>query len=98
MVPRESGSDSKGGNGDMQKFLSFKHFDVVDDSRTIITAYELIRRATKGVGKAIQEWKILEKDLAETIYVRVYEGRMDLLRAIIIGPAGTPYTMTAFCF
>ncbi|GMP67215.1 hypothetical protein CsSME_00027279 [Camellia sinensis var. sinensis] len=32
------------------------------------------------------------------IYVRVYEARMDLLRAIIVGPAGTPYHDGLFVF
>lgn len=35
---------------------------------------------------------------ADTIYVRVYEGRMDLLRAVIIGPTGTPYHDGLFTF
>jgi len=30
--------------------------------------------------------------------VRVYESRMDLLRAVIIGPAGTPYHDGLFVF
>ncbi|KAJ6720941.1 UBIQUITIN-CONJUGATING ENZYME E2 38-RELATED [Salix viminalis] len=38
--------------------------------------------------KIMQEWKILEKHLPDSIYVRVYENRIDLLRAVIIGAAG----------
>ncbi|KAG0485978.1 hypothetical protein HPP92_010057 [Vanilla planifolia] len=58
------------------KFKAFKQFDT----------------PCKDWAKTIQhEWKVLENDLPETIYVRVYEDRMDLLRAVIIGPAGTPY-------
>lgn len=34
----------------------------------------------------------------ETIFVRVYEARMDLLRAVIVGPAGTPYHDGLFVF
>lgn len=34
----------------------------------------------------------------ETILVRVYEERMDLLRAVIIGPVGTPYHDGLFFF
>lgn len=34
----------------------------------------------------------------DTIFVRVYESRMDLLRAVIIGPAGTPYHDGLFFF
>lgn len=32
------------------------------------------------------------------ISVRVYEDRMDLLRAVVIGPAGTPYHDGLFFF
>ncbi|KAE8716439.1 Detected protein of confused Function [Hibiscus syriacus] len=42
--------------------------------------------------------KFLSFNRRETIYVRVYEGRMDLLRAIIIGPAGIPYHDGLFVF
>lgn len=48
--------------------------------------------------KIQQEWKILEKDIPETIYVRVYEERMDLLRAAIVGAPGTPYHDGLFFF
>jgi hypothetical protein len=37
-------------------------------------------------------------DYAEYIYVRVYEERIDLLRAAIVGPAGTPYHDGLFFF
>ncbi|PRQ39143.1 putative aminoacyltransferase, E1 ubiquitin-activating enzyme [Rosa chinensis] len=46
----------------------------------------------------MREWKILEKDLPDTIYVRVYDTRIDLLRAVIIGAAGTPYHDGLFFF
>ncbi|PRQ38542.1 putative aminoacyltransferase, E1 ubiquitin-activating enzyme [Rosa chinensis] len=41
--------------------------------------------------KIMREWKILENGLPDTIYVRVYEKRVDLMRAVIVGAAGTPY-------
>ncbi|XP_051129286.1 putative ubiquitin-conjugating enzyme E2 39 [Andrographis paniculata] len=41
--------------------------------------------------KIMREWKILEKNLPESIYVQVYETSIDLIRAAIIGPPGTPY-------
>lgn len=34
----------------------------------------------------------------DTIYVRVYESRMDLLRAVIVGAEGTPYHDGLFFF
>ncbi|XP_047325661.1 probable ubiquitin-conjugating enzyme E2 24 [Impatiens glandulifera] len=48
--------------------------------------------------KIQQEWKILEKDIPETIFVRIYEERMDLLRAAIVGAPGTPYHDGLFFF
>ncbi|KAH7573410.1 hypothetical protein JRO89_XS03G0143900 [Xanthoceras sorbifolium] len=54
---------------------------------------------SKNWAKRIQEeWKILENDLPDTIFVRVYESRMDLLRAVIIGAEGTPYYDGLFSF
>ncbi|EEF43105.1 conserved hypothetical protein [Ricinus communis] len=79
----------------------FHKFDVVSDSSD---HYYVNNKAAKMNGgdcfsnisskvhkKIIKEWRILEKHLPDTIYVRVYENRIDLLRAVIIGAAGTPY-------
>jgi len=52
----------------------------------------------KWVKKVQQEWGILEKNLPDYIYVRVFEDRMDLLRAVIIGASGTPYQDGLFFF
>ncbi|XP_057509759.1 putative ubiquitin-conjugating enzyme E2 38 [Actinidia eriantha] len=85
------------------KFQVLKRFDTVDD----FSDHHFNRLGLPGSGeqppktwsKRIQEeWKILEKDLPDTIYVRVYETRMDLLRALIVGPAGTPYHDGLFVF
>ncbi|KAK7317700.1 hypothetical protein RJT34_02140 [Clitoria ternatea] len=54
---------------------------------------------SKSWAKRIQEeWKVLEKDLPDSIFVRVYESRIDLLRAVIIGAEGTPYHDGLFFF
>uniref|UniRef100_A0A803N1L6 E2 ubiquitin-conjugating enzyme n=1 Tax=Chenopodium quinoa TaxID=63459 RepID=A0A803N1L6_CHEQI len=69
----------------LRKLMYFKQFDTVAPS--------------KDWSKKIQdEWKILERNLPETIFVRVYESRMDLLRAVIIGSSGTPYHDGLFVF
>lgn len=85
----------------MKKYQSFKHFDVVED----FSDHHYSNLGVKGQqppkawSKKVQdEWKILENDLPDTIYVRVYEARMDLLRAVIIGPQGTPYHDGLFVF
>lgn len=48
--------------------------------------------------KIMKEWKLLEKNLPESIFVTVYETRVDLLRAAIVGARGTPYHDGLFFF
>ncbi|XP_043695025.1 putative ubiquitin-conjugating enzyme E2 38 [Telopea speciosissima] len=85
----------------------FKQFDIVEDySDQYFTKSNLSGKKghsfihdTGTVRKKImREWKILEENLPGSIYVRVYEGRIDLLRATIIGAAGTPYHDGLFFF
>ncbi|KAF5728680.1 ubiquitin-conjugating enzyme family protein [Tripterygium wilfordii] len=82
----------------------FRRFDMVDgcsDHHYLDGPCEgLVLPQMKRVWlkKVQHEWNILQKDLPETIYVRVYEERMDLLRASIIGAPGTPYHDGLFFF
>ncbi|KAJ8431992.1 hypothetical protein Cgig2_005921 [Carnegiea gigantea] len=85
----------------LRKLMYFKQFDTVADcsDHYYLDMKNTSRQPSKSWAKKIQdEWKILEQNLPETIYVRVYESRMDLLRAVIIGPAGTPYHDGLFVF
>ncbi|XP_040991299.1 putative ubiquitin-conjugating enzyme E2 38 [Juglans microcarpa x Juglans regia] len=87
---------------------SFSRFDVVSDQSD--HSYFLLNRPKKDAGdcfvnenskthkKIVQEWRILEKNLPESIFVRVYEKRIDLLRAVIVGASGTPYHDGLFFF
>ncbi|CAL4892057.1 unnamed protein product [Urochloa decumbens] len=52
----------------------------------------------KWLKRVQQEWKILETSLPDTIYVRGFEDRMDLLRAVMVGASGTPYQDGLFFF
>ncbi|KAK9085277.1 hypothetical protein Sjap_025688 [Stephania japonica] len=82
----------------LKNFETFKRFDMVKDFSDHHYRKEKCY-SKQGWSKAIQhEWKILEKDLPETIFVRIYEERMDLLRAVIVGAAGTPYHDGIFFF
>ncbi|KAJ6396880.1 hypothetical protein OIU77_021835 [Salix suchowensis] len=82
----------------------FKRFDmVVDcsdhhflDGEGNALALSQVKRG--WLKKVQQEWSILEKNLPESIYVRIYEDRMDLLRAAIVGSNGTPYHDGLFFF
>ncbi|GAB2229920.1 hypothetical protein Droror1_Dr00014176 [Drosera rotundifolia] len=85
----------------VKKLNAFKRFDVASDHSDHHYSKEkdCLQPPSKAWTKKIQEeWRILEKDLPDTIYVRVYETRMDLLRAVILGADGTPYHDGAFFF
>ncbi|KAK7401827.1 hypothetical protein VNO78_13623 [Psophocarpus tetragonolobus] len=85
----------------MRKFQSFKQFETVEDTSDhhFFRYNSSMTQPPKNWAKKIQEeWKILEKDLPDSIFVRVYESRMDLLRAVIIGAEGTPYHDGLFFF
>ncbi|RZB63551.1 probable ubiquitin-conjugating enzyme E2 24 isoform X2 [Glycine soja] len=80
-----------------------KQFDVIDNCSDHHFFHEgkglTSSQLKKGwVKKLQQEWSILEKNLPETIYVRVFEERMDLMRAAIVGASGTPYHDGLFFF
>ncbi|XP_021717373.1 putative ubiquitin-conjugating enzyme E2 38 isoform X2 [Chenopodium quinoa] len=85
----------------LRKLMYFKQFDTVAvcSDHHYLDMESSGRMPSKDWSKKIQdEWKILEQNLPETIFVRVYESRMDLLRAVIIGPSGTPYHDGLFVF
>ncbi|KAM0865502.1 hypothetical protein ACQ4PT_043210 [Festuca glaucescens] len=77
-----------------------KRFDVVVDCSdhhfVKEGGHENVKRG--WLKKIQQEWTILQNDLPDDIHVRVYEERMDLLRACIVGAAGTPYHDNIFFF
>ncbi|KAI3716259.1 hypothetical protein L6452_23476 [Arctium lappa] len=85
----------------LKRYESFKKFDTVLDHSDHFFSKQrsAVKQPPKNWAKKIQdEWRILEKDLPDTIFVRVYESRMDLLRAVIIGAEGTPYHDGLFFF
>ncbi|KAL2921124.1 putative ubiquitin-conjugating enzyme E2 23 [Bienertia sinuspersici] len=79
----------------------FPQFDVASD----VSDHHFAGRNPKASSsnsavykKIMQEWKVLSKDLPETIFVRAYETRVDLIRAAIVGARGTPYHDGLFFF
>lgn len=81
-----------------------KQFDMVNDCSN----HYFVDSSRKGsissqvkkcwLKKVQQEWRILANDLPETVYVRVFEERMDLIQAGIVGAPGTPYHDCLFFF
>ncbi|KAL1366552.1 putative ubiquitin-conjugating enzyme E2 38 [Arachis ipaensis] len=85
----------------MQKYRQFKQFDVVDsfpDHFFDKQGTSAAQRSKNWAKRIQEEWKILEENLPETVFVKVSESRMELLRAAIIGPQGTPYHDGLFFF
>ncbi|CAM8918512.1 unnamed protein product [Rhodiola kirilowii] len=84
--------------------VTFLHFDMVancPDHHFIDSSYKgsVASQVTRGwLKKVQQEWSNLEKNLPDTLYVRVFEKRMDLMRAVIVGSPGTPYHDGLFFF
>ncbi|KAI3702856.1 hypothetical protein L6452_28609 [Arctium lappa] len=102
-VAGSSSSMEKLGNDDdvPRKNQNFKKFDIVKDhsDHHYAAHNSSMMQPLKNWAKKIQEeWRILKKDLPDTIFVRVYESRMDLLTAVIIGAEGTPYHDGLFFF
>ncbi|GJY55947.1 ubiquitin-conjugating enzyme/RWD-like protein [Tanacetum coccineum] len=89
----------------LKRYENFKKFDtVVDHSDHLFSAHtsaETVKKASmpkKWVDRISEEWKVLQEHLPDTIFVRVYEDRKDLLRAVIVGQEGTPYQDALFFF
>uniref|UniRef100_A0A7N2KUC9 UBC core domain-containing protein n=1 Tax=Quercus lobata TaxID=97700 RepID=A0A7N2KUC9_QUELO len=97
-IVANSGNDK---NEILRRFQLFKQFDVVEDYSDHYYASDgltAMQTSETWAKKIQEEWKVLEKDLPDNIFVRVYERRMDLLRAVIIGTEGTPYHDGLFFF
>ncbi|XP_020105815.1 probable ubiquitin-conjugating enzyme E2 24 [Ananas comosus] len=87
-------------SSESDKPRKFKQFDVVNECFDHHFINESGNENAKRVWlkKIRKEWSVLENDLPDSICVRVYEERMDLLRACIVGAAGTPYHDGLFFF
>ncbi|XBI23782.1 hypothetical protein VPH35_048956 [Triticum aestivum] len=83
----------------------FPHFDVLQmiplDHHYLDTMGQEMQGASRGKSwaKTVQkEWKILENNLPETIFVRAFEDRMDMLRVVMVGASGMPDRHGMFFF
>ncbi|CAI0407996.1 unnamed protein product [Linum tenue] len=78
----------------------FKRFDTAKDpsDHYYVGSNLQSNNSRKWLKKVQQDWNILQNNLPDTIFVRVYEDRMDLLRAVIVGAYGTPYQDGLFFF
>ncbi|CAH2051517.1 unnamed protein product [Thlaspi arvense] len=79
---------------------SFRRFDISQDplDHHFLDVDGQVTKDRQWFKKVDQDWKILQNNLPDGIFVRVYEDRMDLLRAVIAGAYGTPYQDGLFFF
>ncbi|XP_076949176.1 putative ubiquitin-conjugating enzyme E2 25 [Bidens hawaiensis] len=84
----------------MKRFEKFKKFEKVSDFSDHFYSNVSLNEQPSQVWEARieKDLKDLDERMPENVYVRVYEGRTDLLRAVIIGPAATPYHDGLFFF
>ncbi|XP_052188146.1 putative ubiquitin-conjugating enzyme E2 38 [Diospyros lotus] len=87
-----------------KRFKRFKNFDI-DRNLPLDHHFVNCGRSTKPVPPTSslaetlrEERRILGSNLPNSIFVRGYENRIDLMRAAIIGPPDTPYHLGIFFF
>lgn len=92
--------DASGPVNQDSDWYSFKAFDIIQDpcDHYFLGANEQNFAGRKWLKKVQQDWNILQNNLPDGIYVRAYEDRMALLRAVIVGAYGTPYQDGLFFF
>ncbi|KNA20731.1 hypothetical protein SOVF_049720 [Spinacia oleracea] len=100
LPPCPNGQGDGSENSLVKKLELFKKFDTLEDHSGHLydNNRESCSQPKSWVNKIADEWRMLERDLPGTIFVRVYEARMDLLRAVIVGADGTPYHNGLFFF
>ncbi|TVU48868.1 hypothetical protein EJB05_00149, partial [Eragrostis curvula] len=80
----------------------FPHFDVQESPPDHHYLNNMMEQGngggTKWIKRVQKEWKVLEDNLPDTIYVQAFEERMDLLREVMVGTSGTPYQDGLFFF
>ncbi|KAI3449378.1 hypothetical protein Pfo_006043 [Paulownia fortunei] len=88
-----------------RRFNRFKNFDVIShppyDHRFLTSKHYDTKKIVSGSSfsrRIEQEWSLLDKNIPSSIFIRSYEQRIDLMRATIIGPPGSPYHHCLFFF
>ncbi|KAK1228645.1 hypothetical protein PQX77_008239 [Marasmius sp. AFHP31] len=77
---------------------SWKRFDILSSAPPDHAYYGTVasQPSKSFLARLNREYRILQSSLPDTILVRTYEDRADLLRCLIIGPQHTPYEDAPF--
>ncbi|EAU92700.2 hypothetical protein CC1G_01745 [Coprinopsis cinerea okayama7 len=76
----------------------WKRFDILESAPADHAFYSTTpaQPSKTFLGRLSKEYKALSSSLPDSIIVRAYEDRADLLRSLIIGPENTPYQDAPF--
>ncbi|KAI0082256.1 hypothetical protein K474DRAFT_1703259 [Panus rudis PR-1116 ss-1] len=100
--PAEVESDSTNANAevddDSEEDSPWKRFAVLPSAPVDHAFYSTppAQRSRAFLARLSKEYKILADSLPDSIVVRAYEDRTDLIRSLIIGPENTPYEDAPF--
>jgi ubiquitin-conjugating enzyme E2 O len=78
--------------------VPLKRFDLLSSAPPDHAFYLTVpgQHTKSFLGRLAREYRVLQSSLPESIHVRAYEDRTDLLRSLIIGPENTPYENAPF--
>ncbi|CAL1695554.1 unnamed protein product [Somion occarium] len=93
-LPSDDVQAERSSNGE----LPWKRFDILPSAPPdhAFHASTPAQTSRTFLARLSKEYKILASSLPDTILVRAYEDRTDLLRSLIIGPENTPYEDAPF--
>ncbi|RDB28833.1 putative ubiquitin-conjugating enzyme E2 24 [Hypsizygus marmoreus] len=92
--PAKTVDDGRGANSE----LPWKRFDMLASAPEDHAFFSSppAQPSKSFLGRLTREYRVLSDSLPESIIVRAYEDRTDLLRSLILGPANTPYEDAPF--
>ncbi|KAF8078774.1 hypothetical protein FPV67DRAFT_1466416 [Lyophyllum atratum] len=78
--------------------LGWRHFDILSSAPSDHAFFSSppARPSKAFLSRLTKEYRVLSTSLPDSIIVRAYEDRTDLLRSLILGPANTPYQDAPF--
>jgi ubiquitin-protein ligase len=74
-------------------------FEVLEDTtQHHFAARTHVNITSEFCNLVMKEWTTLQQNITPGIYIKVFESRIDLLKALIVGPKDTPYYQSPFVF
>ncbi|WVQ93025.1 hypothetical protein IAU59_000088 [Kwoniella sp. CBS 9459] len=91
-------SNDHSGDATNEAWTKFEMLEEAPEDHWFIKESSLQSANKAYLSRLKKEHKALMTSLPDNIIVRTYEDRTDLMRVLIIGPEGTPYTDAPFVF